>query len=207
MPSSINGVRKTINDLVKLIEAFDSCRAGKFFRSVAKVEQLYFSLNLKKAPYKWKILQKDILDILDIPKKHPGFEKVVRIHKAANYFSYSSLLGLLLGFYSIFLQNATFFYIFFAFTMIATNTSLLLRLYENNLLTKIYNEQKEKILAKGERLKETIDYLIILLMRQLRRTREIRETRLKLNFIDYENILVIKNPSLFSTRYTVLVKV
>ncbi len=200
-------IEKRIKMIIELIEGLDSFRAGTPRKSLSKLEELYNSLKLKKPPYKWKVLARDLKDIIDIPKHHPSYRKLVNIHQIASLLSYASIGALILGFYFAFREEVLpFFYTFVAvFTM--TNLSFILRIYEARILSRIFEEKSDVLEEKGEKLRETINYLLIVLKRELRKIRRHEEgIELNLQRTDYNNIQVIKEPSFFRSTYIVKIQ-
>jgi len=200
-------VKKRIDMIVELIEGLDSFRAGSPRRSISKLEKLYVSLKLKNAPYKWKVLSHDMKGILDIPKYHPSYERFIKVHQAASILSYISLGALILGFFFALRKDALPFFYTFTATIMLTNISLTLRIYETRILSQIFKDKEDILEGKGERIKETINYLLILLKRELRKLRQ-REKIVKLNLYrtDYVHIQILKKPSPFRSTYLVKIQ-
>ncbi|RLE78267.1 MAG: hypothetical protein DRJ44_00130 [Thermoprotei archaeon] len=200
-------VEKRINTIIELIEGLDSFRAGTPRKSLSKLEELYNSLKLRKNPYKWKILARDLKDIIDIPKHHPSYRKLVNIHRIASILSYTSMGALIPGLYFVLKKEVVPFFYTFATIFTMTNISFVLRIYEARILSRIYEEKGDVLEEKGEKLKETINYLLIMLRRELRKIhRHEKGVKLNLYRVDYDNIQVVKEPSFIRSTYLVRVR-
>ncbi|RLE65904.1 MAG: hypothetical protein DRJ38_02960 [Thermoprotei archaeon] len=205
--NSYRYIEKRINIIVELIKGLDSFRAGAPRKSISKLEEMYTSLKLRNPPYKWKELAQDLKSILDIPKSHPGYKKLVNIHQVASFLSYASIGTLILSLYFAFREEIISFLYAFAATFIVTNISFILRIYEAHILSQIFKEKSDILEEKGRKIKEMINYLLVLLRRELRKIRRHqRGIELNLYQVDYDNIQVVKKPSFLRNTYLVKVQ-
>ena len=187
--------------LKRLVEALDSARAGSLRLSLRKMEEEFKSLKLKDSPHKWKVLARDVKEILEIPLGHPEFDKVKTADRVASALAYASMFGLIAGLYfALTGDRAAFSYALFT-VLALTNASLMFRVYESGKLSMIYRDREDVLEQKSRRIKEVIEYLIEKLRSEARKEKV--EVTMNLKFADYRGIKVLKPPSLFRSTYKV----
>lgn len=196
---------RRIKLIIKLIEILDACRIGRTEEAV-RIEKLYKELNPSGAPVRLKNIRRSIKEIREIAIKDKNFKAVKRYSKLSNYMSYigiimATFIVILVSFMKI---DAKLYSALFTSLVIIVYLSFLFKWYAENHLLRIYSDNVDKLMAKGEPLKNFINYLIKMLNRELKRHKlNASRYRLHLYLSDYDNIKVIKKPGKLREKYIV----
>lgn len=193
-----------IKDIIFLIETLDKCRLGKL-EDPTKLEKMIRKLRLGSS-IRWKNIKKALNDIARIPKRDPNFKKLSLIVRISEILLLVSIFFPFL-FYILIIFSQYYFisnYYFLIPAIIIINISYILRWYAATKITDIYRKNIDKLIHRGDVLKNEINKLILILKSKAKgRGINLHNIRMRLYNIDYENIIIVKNPGKISSRYVV----
>jgi len=201
---SVRGAER-VKALVRLIEALDACRVGRL-GEFSRFERGVRSLRLSGLPFKVKDLRRAVEAIAEIPRRHPGYSTVRRLSRLSSALSMGgvavSMASLLL---IAVLRVDSFVYYATLLALIATfYASYLARWYSDEKVLSIYEERMDELLAKGEPLKRTVEFLMDEIRREARRSKlDLSEVKISLYLPDYRGVEVVKKPGRLRARYVV----
>jgi len=193
-----------IEDIIFLVESLDKCRLGKL-EDPAKLEKIVRKLKLR-SNIRWKNIKKALNDIAGIPRRDPSFKRLNLMTKISEILLLISIFFPLL-FYIFLIFNQYYFinsYYFLIPAVIIINISYILRWYTATKITDIYRKNIDKLIRRGDVLKSEINKLILILKSRVKKKGiSLHNIKMKLYNTDYDNIIVIKKPGKFSSKYTV----
>ncbi|HDD34278.1 MAG TPA: hypothetical protein ENG30_03905 [Thermofilaceae archaeon] len=191
-----------VKKLRQLIEALDGYRVGRY-TDLSRVERLVEELNLK-LPHGWSAIRGDIEGILELPRRSPLYPRLSKAESIASILSKVNLALLALAVFSYMLAHTLLFMLLVISSLVMVNVVYFLRTYVNLKISAIYASNLDELEALGIRIRDSVDYLIRQLKRELRAMSfKLEDFRLKLWVPDYGGIRVVKKPSIFSSRYEV----
>lgn len=188
--------------LRRLIEALDGYRVGRY-TDVGGVEELVEELGLS-LPYNWSEVRRDIEEILSIPRKAPGHRRLKRLEALSSSLSKANLAIIGAAVLSYLAGNPYAFVALAVSSLVVLNMAYFLKAYVSFKVSEAYSSRLDELEALGARIKETVEFLLRQLRRELRSMGyRLEEYRLKLWVPDYAGIQIVKKPSMLSSRYVV----
>ena len=191
-----------VRKLRRLIEALDGYRIGRY-TDVGRVEELIDELGLR-LPHDWSEVRRDIEEILSLPRRAPSYKRLKKLEALSLSLSRANLA--IIG-VAILSYLAGYPYVFVALavsSLVVLNVVYFLKAYVNLKISEVYASSLEELEALGARIKETVEFLLRQLRKELRSMGyRVEEYRLKLWVPDYSGVQVVKKPSILSSRYVV----
>jgi len=191
-----------VRKLRRLIEALDGYRIGRY-TDVGRVEEMIDELGLR-LPHDWSRIRRDIEEILSLPRKAPIYKRLRRLETLSSSLSRANLAIIGLAILSYLAGHLYVFVALAVASLVVLNVVYFLKAYVNFKISEIYASSLDELEALGARIKETVEFLLRQLKRELRSMGyRVEEYRLKLWVPDYSGIQIVKKPSILSSRYVV----
>ncbi|RLE89041.1 MAG: hypothetical protein DRJ96_04745 [Thermoprotei archaeon] len=191
-----------VRKLRRLIEALDGYRIGRY-TDVGRVEELIDELGLR-LPHDWSEVRRDIEEILSLPRRAPNYERLRKLEALSSRLSRANLAIIGVAILSYLAGHPYVFVALAVSSLVVLNVVYFLKAYVNFKISEVYASSLEELEALGARIKETVEFLLRQLRKELRSMGyRVEEFRLKLWVPDYSGIQVVKKPSILSSRYVV----